>query len=142
VSRAPCPHCDSFVERADLVSCYVMCNDCGARGPIVTQESDDEETPGKKGAVIAWNCRRPIAIEMAVAEAKAWDSLARYKFQMHGYWAGLWVHLNRIGGLKKPNPFKSLVLAARESGPVRARASDDRSASARQPTITAPETAP
>ena len=43
------------------------------------------------------------------AEKKAWDSLARYKFQMFGYWASIWVHLNRISGLKRPNPWKDLV---------------------------------
>ena len=47
------------------------------------------------------------------AERKAWDSLAKYKFQMFGYWASIWVHLNRIGGFKRPNPFQELVLAAR-----------------------------
>lgn len=50
------------------------------------------------------------------AEAKAWDSLSRYKFQMFGYWAAIWVHLNRIGGFKKPNPWKCLVDAARGRG--------------------------
>jgi hypothetical protein len=47
------------------------------------------------------------------AETKAWDSLARYKFQMFGYWAAIWVHLNRIGGFKRANPWKPLVLEAR-----------------------------
>ena len=48
-----------------------------------------------------------------IAEQKALDSLARYKFQMFGYWAGIWVHLNRIEGKKRPNPFKDQVLSAR-----------------------------
>ena len=56
--------------------------------------------------------------EMDEAEHKALDALARYKFQMFGYWAAIWVHLNRISGLKKPNPFKELVLKAREIGNV------------------------
>jgi hypothetical protein len=47
------------------------------------------------------------------AETKAWDSLARYKFQMFGYWAAIWVHLNRIGHFKRKNPFRGLVNAAR-----------------------------
>lgn len=51
---------------------------------------------------------------LAEAEHKAWDALARYKFQMFGYWAAIWVHLNRIDGRKRPNPFKSAVLHARE----------------------------
>ena len=58
-----------------------------------------------------------LAHELDVAEAKAWDSLAKYKFQMFGYWAAIWVHLNRIGGFKRPNPWKGLVAAARDHQP-------------------------
>ncbi|MCH7644909.1 MAG: hypothetical protein IH974_08730 [Myxococcales bacterium] len=54
--------------------------------------------------------------ELNTAEAKAWDSLGRYKFQMFGYWAAIWVHLNRIGGFKLPNPWSGLVRAGRETG--------------------------
>lgn len=50
------------------------------------------------------------------AETKAWDALSRYKFQMFGYWAAIWVHLNRIGGFKRPNPWKCLVDTARGRG--------------------------
>jgi len=52
--------------------------------------------------------------ELADAEAKAIDSLARYKFAMFGYWAGIWVHLNRISGMNLPNPFKDLVKLAKK----------------------------
>lgn len=51
--------------------------------------------------------------ELAEAERKAWDALGRYKFQMFGYWAGVWVHLNRISGDRRPNPWKLLVLTSR-----------------------------
>lgn len=54
-----------------------------------------------------------LLIELDEAECKAWDALSRYKFQMFGYWAAIWVHLNRIGGFKRPNPWKDVVLAAR-----------------------------
>jgi hypothetical protein len=47
------------------------------------------------------------------ARDKAIDALARYKFAMFGYWAGIWVHLNQIIGDKQPSPFKHLVRAAR-----------------------------
>ena len=47
------------------------------------------------------------------AEAKAWDSLARYKFMMFGYWASIWVHLNRAGGFNRPNPFTGIVRLAK-----------------------------
>lgn len=55
-----------------------------------------------------------IEEDMAEAEAKAIVSLSRYKFVMFGYWAGVWVHLNRISGLNQPNPFKKLVQVAKE----------------------------
>lgn len=51
---------------------------------------------------------------LSEAEEKAIDSLGRYKFQMFGYWASIWVHINRISGLNKANPFGSLVKLARE----------------------------
>ena len=48
------------------------------------------------------------------AERKAHDSLSRYKFVMFGYWAAVWVHLNEIGGFRKPNPFREYVTLARQ----------------------------
>lgn len=47
------------------------------------------------------------------AELKAIDALSRYKFQMFGYHAAVWVTLNRLVGSKRPNPFRDLVAAAR-----------------------------
>jgi len=52
--------------------------------------------------------------ELDEAERKAWDSLARYKFAMFGYWAGIWVHLNRISRAQRSNPWKQLVRVARK----------------------------
>ncbi len=54
-----------------------------------------------------------LSRELDFAEQRAWDALAHYKFQMFGYWAAIWVHLNRISGRKRPNPFAELVKAAR-----------------------------
>ncbi len=54
-----------------------------------------------------------LAVELIVAQDKAIDALSRYKFVMFGYWAGVWVHLNRIEGKKRPNPFRTIVLEAR-----------------------------
>ena len=51
--------------------------------------------------------------ELCVAEAKAWDALGRYKFQMFGYWAAIWIHLNRVGEFGRPNPWRELVSHAR-----------------------------
>ena len=59
-----------------------------------------------------------LKAELDEAEAKAWDSLARYKFQMFGYWAAIWVHLNHIGGYKRPNPWRDLVKQARAAESV------------------------
>lgn len=52
------------------------------------------------------------------AEQKAFKSLSGYKFAMFGYWAAIWVHLNRIGNFKRPNPFKELVQLSRKKGAV------------------------
>lgn len=57
--------------------------------------------------------RKKLLSELDEAEVNAWNSLARYKFQMFGYWVGIWVHLNRVSGERRPNPFKELVRAAR-----------------------------
>ncbi|SRR5258707_767067 len=50
---------------------------------------------------------------MDEAEKKAIDSLTRYKFHMFGYWSAIWVHLNHLSDLRKPNPFRAVVLTAR-----------------------------
>ena len=55
-----------------------------------------------------------LRTELQHAEEKAWDALSRYKFMMFGYWAAMWVHLNRVGGFKEANPWKQLVLDARQ----------------------------
>jgi len=54
-----------------------------------------------------------LAVDLDEAEYKAIDALARCKFATFGYWAGVWVHLNRISGQKRRNPFISLVHRAR-----------------------------
>ena len=59
--------------------------------------------------------------ELDEAERKAWDSLGRYKFMMFGYWAGIWVHLNRVNGSRRHNPWKDLVKDARARGGTRER---------------------
>lgn len=66
-----------------------------------------------------------IAKEMNEAEEKALDALGRSKFQMFGYWAAIWVHLNCIGEFNRPNPFKQQVLQAREDSRSGTRKSDN-----------------
>lgn len=63
-----------------------------------------------------------IEQDMREAELKAWQNLARYKFWGFGYWAAIWVHLNRVGHFKRPNPFAVLVKMAREIVAARAPA--------------------
>jgi hypothetical protein len=43
------------------------------------------------------------------AEKKAHENLAIYKFNNFGYWASIWVHLNRIGQFRRANPFSGYV---------------------------------
>lgn len=51
---------------------------------------------------------------MAEAERRAIDALSRYKFQMFGYWAAIWVHLNEISGGNHRNPFREFVVLAKQ----------------------------
>jgi uncharacterized membrane protein YjdF len=54
-----------------------------------------------------------LAAKLIEAERKAWDSLARYKFLMFGYWAAQWVLCRGLTGDKIANPFRELVTVAR-----------------------------
>lgn len=56
---------------------------------------------------------RTIRADLEEAERKAIDSLARYKFMQFGYWAAVWVHLNRLTDRPSRNPFSALVNHAR-----------------------------
>ena len=55
-----------------------------------------------------------ISRHLDEAEEKAWDALSRYKPMMFGYWCAIWIHLNRISGQKRPNPWRQLVQMARD----------------------------
>jgi hypothetical protein len=48
--------------------------------------------------------------ELNVAEAKAIDALSRYKFQMFGYWAAIWVHLNAYPASVDQTLFVSMLM--------------------------------
>lgn len=54
-----------------------------------------------------------INFECDEAERKAFEALAGYKFQMFGYWAAIWVHMNRLRAKPKPSPFAATVRLAR-----------------------------
>ena len=55
-----------------------------------------------------------IEAKLNEAEVRAWQSLARYKFLMFGYWAAVYVHFNKLRGMRRPNPFAQLVAIAQE----------------------------
>lgn len=55
------------------------------------------------------------AVELDKAERDAWKNLARYKFWQFGYYAARWVYVNAVTRSKRPNPFRSLVVLARET---------------------------
>ena len=48
------------------------------------------------------------------AKRKAFASLARYKFYMFGYWAAVWVQMNKLCRIREPNPFCGLVDLAKK----------------------------
>jgi len=56
---------------------------------------------------------KDIERELDEAASKAISSLSKYKFVMFGYWAGVWVHLNRLLPNRRPSPFLQLVRCAR-----------------------------
>lgn len=56
-----------------------------------------------------------LAYERLQAEMdEAEEKVGRYKFQMFGYWAAIWVHLNRISGFRRPSLWRDLVVLARD----------------------------
>lgn len=54
-----------------------------------------------------------IRPEREEARVKAIDALSRYKFIMFGYWAAVWVTLNKLDSRPQPNPFADLVKLAK-----------------------------
>jgi hypothetical protein len=85
-SVEPCPFCggtDAFVERASFSDCYVVCNDCGAKGPPSCDENEadadasesGECEPGEMPARRLWNTR--IASTTPTDEAVEASDLAK-----------------------------------------------------------------
>lgn len=86
-------------------------------------QEHEREQAGLLGTAIELDLESKLAVEIDQASSKAMDALGRYKFQMFGYWAAIWVHLNRIQGKKHPSPFSDLVQMARRlahDGPYQA----------------------
>ncbi len=67
------------------------------------------------GNETAAECLNNVMKARAEAKVKAWDSLARYKFEMFGYWASSWVKYNQALPklLRVGSPFKRAVDLAR-----------------------------
>jgi len=74
------------------------------QGLLALDEALDRDDDGPRAQLLA---------HLDDAERQAWQSLARYKPMMFGYWAGIWVHLNRVGGFRRPHPWRYLVKVAR-----------------------------
>ena len=47
------------------------------------------------------------------AEVQGWKALSGYKFQMFGYWVGIWGHLNQIIADGHGNPWTDVVKLAK-----------------------------
>lgn len=67
----------------------------------------------------AYHPLKPLIDHRAEARENALKSLAGYKFTMFGFWASIWVHMNRCikeqdPGQYQANPFKFLVHASRK----------------------------
>lgn len=85
-----------------------------ARGKFIKQFMVETEVSPAVGALMGGDLTDKMQEALYEAELKAFESLANYKFQMFGYWAAIWVHLNRILAAKRPNPFKELVGRAKK----------------------------
>ncbi len=79
-----------------------------------TAEHDDKWLYGQLALAAMAYAIAAVMQVTGLAQRKAWDALSRYKFWMFGYWAAIWVHLNRISKAKLPNPWAELVKHSRK----------------------------
>ncbi len=98
---------DQFCALIKMEHVWGSCQIC-ATASVEGNQSRQSLQDGINATVV-----RAITEELQEAEDKAWDALGRYKFQMFEYWSAIWVHLNRIGGFHKPNPWSDLVKTAK-----------------------------
>lgn len=82
-----------------------------AQGKFIKQFMLEPEVAPRMGSLLG---NSELEAALNEVEEKAWKSLARYKFQMFGYWAAIWVHLNKLLPKKRKNPWYNLVELARE----------------------------
>lgn len=97
----PCAFCGSrdgaFIERADFSSAYVICNDCGARGPTSCDENEADARaseaggcePGELAARRLWNRRTapPVWENPDLADAMEGLSFALRFDPPNGEWS-------------------------------------------------------
>lgn len=57
-----------------------------------------------------------LAAAMADAERRAWESLAKYRFQKFGHYAELWASLAKVSGKSLRNPFAVVASVGRRQG--------------------------
>lgn len=109
------------VERERLIETgqeYTSIKLYNETGKFIKRFAIEPEVAPDIGQILNWANMLNALYE---AEVKAWDALSRYKFNMFGYWAAIWVHLNHLSGLKLPNPWKKIVgVAKKEVGSEKA----------------------
>jgi len=54
-----------------------------------------------------------ILDELSAKETAVWESLSKYKFIMFGYYAAVWVTLDRIHRFYQGNPFLDVMKLAK-----------------------------
>ena len=54
-----------------------------------------------------------VRVEREEAYKKAITALSQYKFYMFGYWAAVWVQMNKLDPRPLPNPFREFVKMAK-----------------------------
>ena len=52
--------------------------------------------------------------ELARLEMDAWKAPERGDFMLFGYWASMWLKLNKESGLENPSPFDPVVELAHQ----------------------------
>lgn len=109
-----CKNCSNEIKQDQRGWFHVGYDEHGALEPPMTPNMEICGKAEPDPASEMNDMNEKLIEELDSAEVHAWDALARYKFQMFGYWAAIWVHLNRITGAKRANPFCKLVRQARQ----------------------------
>ncbi len=101
---------EKVVDTGDVYTSIKLYND---KGKFIKRFMIDTAITSEVAQLLNW-ANTSVLDALAEAESKAWNALARYKFNMFGYWSSIWVHLNKVSGGKRPNPWKKLVGVAKK----------------------------